>query len=368
MAEPTQTQITQTTIPDYAKPYVERMLGMAEGLTDINKNPYVTYPGQRAASFEKLQNQAFEAAGTLGPASQLTNATSIAQKAGLGALGIDYRTGQFANQYGYTPDSFLGQGTAQDYMNPYMQKVVDIQKREAQRAANIAGTQQQAQAVQAGAFGGSRDAIMRAERERNLATQLGDIQATGSNAAYNQAMQQFNAEQAARMQSAGMGAQYGQAAQQLGEQSRQFGAGLGLQGLQTALQSAGALGNLGATQFTQDIGTIGLQNQLGTQQQQQQQNILNQQYQDFLTQKQYPYTQLSYMSDMLRGLPLSQTSNQLFTPPPSTFSQVAGLGTTAAGLLGAYNKAQGAKKGGPVKEAPKKKMAGLADLAVAKMA
>jgi len=279
MAEPTQTNISQTTIPDYAKPYVETLLGKAEAITDISKNPYVAYPGQRTADFVKLQNDAFAAAGKLGPASQLTDATSLAQKAGLGALGTQFQAGQYANQYGYTPDSFLGQGTAAAYMNPYMQNVVDIQQREARRQAGIGATQQQAQAVQAGAFGGSRDAIMRAERERNLATQLGDIQATGSNAAYNQAMQQFNAEQAARMQSAGLGAQYGQAANQLGEQSRQFGAGLGLQGLQTALQGAGALGNLGATQFGQQAQTLGIQGQMGGTQQQQQQNILNQQYQ-----------------------------------------------------------------------------------------
>ncbi len=88
MADPTQTNISQTTIPDYAKPYVETLLGKAEAVTDISKNPYKAYPGERTALFTDLQNQAFKAAGQLGPASQLTDATSMAQKAGLGALGI----------------------------------------------------------------------------------------------------------------------------------------------------------------------------------------------------------------------------------------------------------------------------------------
>lgn len=416
MADPTQTNISQTTIPDYAKPYVENLLGIAQGTafqTDASgkitgMQPYKSYPGERTADFTDLQNKAFQGAQNLGPASQLTDATSLAQKAGLGALGIDYGTGKFANQftapgayqagqftnqYGYTPDSFLGQGTAAAYMNPYMQNVVDIQQREARRQAGIGATQQQAQAVQAGAFGGSRDAIMRAERERNLATQLGDIQATGSNAAYNQAMQQFNAEQAARMQSAGMGAQYGtqaqqmgemsrqfgygkgleaaglgaqygQAANQLGEQSRQFGAGLGLQGLQTALQGAGALGNLGATQFGQQAQTIGIQGQLGGTQQQQQQNILNQQYQDFLNQKQYPYQQIGFMSDMLRGLPLAQSSTAMYSNP--------NLLTQAAGAVGtAYmgNKLFGGASGGLPEDFKKKERpAGLAELAIYNMA
>lgn len=364
MAEPTQTNISQTTIPDYAKPYVENLLGKAEAITDISKNPYVAYPGQRTAAFEKLQNDAFAAAGKLGPASQLTDATSLAQKAGLGALGTQFQAGQYANQYGYTPDSFLGQGTAAAYMNPYMQNVVDIQQREARRQAGIGATQQQAQAVQAGAFGGSRDAIMRAERERNLATQLGDIQATGSNAAYNQAMQQFNAEQAARMQSAGLGAQYGQAANQLGEQSRQFGAGLGLQGLQTALQGAGALGNLGATQFGQQAQTIGIQGQMGGTQQQQQQNILNQQYQDFLNQKQYPYQQLSYMSDMLRGLPLSQTATSVYSNPNFLTQAAGAVGTAYMG-----NKLFNGASGGLPEDFKKtERPAGLAELAIYNMA
>lgn len=379
MADPTQTNISQTTIPDYAKPYVETLLGKAQTLT--TDNPYKAYPGERTAGFTDLQNQAFKGVGQLGPASQLTDATSMAQKAGLGALGVQYNPSTYGNVYNYNPQqvgtqSFLGQGTAASYMNPYMQNVVDIQKREAQRLSDIAGTQQQAQATQSGAFGGARDAIMRAERERNLATQMGDIQATGSNAAYNQAMQQFNAEQAARMQaamanqqagltSAQTGAQYGQAANQLNEQSRQFGAGLGLQGLQTALQGAGALGNLGATQFGQQTDVLGLQGQMGGVQQQQQQNVLNQQYQDFLNQKQYPYQQLGFMSDMLRGLPLSQTSTAMYQNP-STLSQVAGLGTAAAGAYGMY-KGLGKAKGGTIKE-EKKRPAGLAELAVYNMA
>jgi hypothetical protein len=335
----------------------------------------------------------------------------MAQQAGLGALGTQYQAGQFANPFqapaDYQPgmfradrvrtQSFAQPGAADMYMNPYIQNVVEAQQREARRASDIAGQGEQAQAVGRGAFGGSRDALMRAERARNLSTQLGDIQSAGLNTAYNQAMQQFNTEQQARLQAnlanqqagmqaqqlgeqsrqfgagqglqaAGMGAQYGQAAQQLGEQSRQFGAGLGLQGLQTALQGAGALGNLGATQFGQQAQALGLQGQMGGVQQQQQQNILNQQYQDFLNQKQYPYQQLSYMSDMLRGLPLSQTTSSVYSNP-SMLSQVAGLGTAAAGAYGMYKGLGGGKKGGTTKEITDRgRPAGLMELALHKMA
>ena len=95
--------------------------------------------------------------------------------------------------------SFTQPGSAESYMSPYMQNVVNAQQREAKRASDIAAQGQKAQAVQAGAFGGSRQAILEAERQRNLATQMGDIQAQGLQNAFQQAQQQFNTEQQARL-------------------------------------------------------------------------------------------------------------------------------------------------------------------------
>ena len=96
-------------------------------------------------------------------------------------------------------DSFNQPGTAGQFMDPFMQNVVGIQQREAQRTADIAGTQRAGQAVKSGAFGGSRAGLMEAEAARNLATQKGDIQAQGQQAAFQNAQQQFNTEQNARM-------------------------------------------------------------------------------------------------------------------------------------------------------------------------
>lgn len=338
MADATQTNISQTTIPDYAKPYVETLLGNAQALTDINKNPYQAYPGQRTAGFTDLQNQAFRGASQIAPAGQIGTATGLAQQAGIGALGTRYDAGQFG------PQQFAQQ--VGGYMSPYIQQALIPQMREARRQAEIGATQQQAQATQSGAFGGARDAIMRAERERNLATQLGDIQATGLQNAYMQAANQY------------------QQGAQLGEQSRQFGAGLGLQGLQTALQGAGALGNLGGLQFGQQAQALGIQGQMGGTQQQQQQNILNQQYQDFLNQKQYPYQQYSYMSDMLRGLPLSQTSTSVYANP-NLLTQAAGAVGTAYMGNKLFN---GASGGLPEDFKETERPAGLAELAIYNMA
>jgi len=88
MADPTLQQIQQTTttIPDYAKPYVEDLLGSAQGLTDINQNPYMQYMRDRQAQFTPLQQQSFQNAALMQTAPQLGDATAMAGMAGLGAL------------------------------------------------------------------------------------------------------------------------------------------------------------------------------------------------------------------------------------------------------------------------------------------
>ena len=317
MCQPsTPSQTTQTTdLPDWAKPYAKDVMAKGQALTDTSQNPYQTYGGERIAGFQPMQQQAFESAANMKPAEQLGLGTGLAGAAGLGALGTNYQAGRFSG------GQFGGQQAAQ-YMSPYIEQAMQPQLREAERASQIQGTQQQAQAAQAGAFGGSRDAIMRAERERNLGMLQGDIRAKGYQTAYEQAGNQFNQDMARRLQ-----------AQQLGEQSRQYGAGLGMQGLQTALQSAGQLGQLGQTQYGQEMGITGLQGQFGQQQQQQAQRPLDMAYQDFLNQQNYPYKQLGFMSDLIRGLPLGQKStSQVYEGSGSTMGQLAGLGMGAYGL------------------------------------
>ena len=312
-AETTQTSISE--LPEWARGYAKDTLAKASALTDINKNPYQQYGGQRIAGFTPLQEQTFQAAAGMQPSQQLGLGTSLAGAAGLGALGTNYRAGQF---YG----GQFNQPTAEQYMDPYMQSVVDYQKSQALRDYQIAQPMRQAQAVQQGAFGGSRSAIMDAEAQRTLNSQLQGIEATGRQSAFQNAQQQFNADMARNLQ-----------AQQLREQSRQYGAGLGMQGLQTGLQAAGQLGQLGQTEYGQRMGITGLQSQLGAQQQQQAQRPLDVAYQDFLNQQNYPYKQLGFMSDMIRGLPLGQQSTALmYQAPPSTLQTVGALGLGAYGV------------------------------------
>ena len=375
-AAPTQTTVNNTSIPEYARPYVETMLGTTQQQlynyeTDPKTGqkfassikgytPFSEDPSKYVAGFSPMQEQSFKGAANMGTSPQLDTASGLAGLAGQRAMGAQYDPTQFNAQQVGTQD-YTGQNVSQ-YMNPYMQSVVDIQQREAQRQADIAGTQRAGQAVRSGAFGGSRAGIMESEAARNLATQKGDIQAQGQNAAFQNAQQQFNTQQQRDLQAqlANQGA--GLQTQQMGEQSRQYGAGYGMQGLQTGLQAAGQLGQLGQTQYGQQLGNVNLQNQMGAQQQAQQQGILNQQIQNYAMAQQYPQQQLAFMSNMLRGLPMQSTTANMYQAAPSNVSQLAGLGMAGYGLA----QMAGKKKGGKVKA--NQRPAGLAELALSKMA
>lgn len=335
---PTSIQEYQTGFAPVISPYAETLLGKAELLTDVDETPYMQYMRDRQAQFTPLQQQSFENAGLMQTAPQLGDATAMAGMAGLGALNTQYTFNPYQTQ------QFTG-NNVQAYMSPYMQNVVERQQADAQRQSDIARQAQGAQAARSGAFGGSGDFLMRAQGAANLARQKGDIQAKGLQDAYQQAMQQFNQSQAQNL-----------AGSQLNAQQQQFGAGLGLQGLQTAMTGAKSLADIGQTQYGQNLGLLDVQNRFGAQQQQQMQNALNTEYQDFLNYQNYPYKQLGFMSDMIRGLPLTQQSQTMYQQPPSMLQQVAGLGITGK-ALGAF------AKGGSVNARP----AGLAELAIHNM-
>lgn len=295
---PTSSNVTQTSIPEYAKPYVERMLGKAEALSEA---PYQAYGGERTAGFTPMQQNAFQQAANLQPSQQLGIGTQLAGLGGLGAM----NAGQNYQNMATNPYAM------QQYMSPYIQNALNPQLQEAARQSEIMGQQNQAKAVQQGAFGGGRSAIVEAERQRNLAQNLANIQGTGMQNAFQQA-----------------------------QQAQQFGSTLGLQGNQAAIQSAQTLGQLGQTQFGQQKDIINAQAAAGAQQQALEQQKLNQQYQDFQNQRGAPQQNLAFMSDILRGVPLGQQTQQQFAAPQSAIGQAAGLGIAAlgakqAGLFGA---------------------------------
>jgi hypothetical protein len=288
--QPTNQTVTQTTIPQYARPTTERMIGRAEALS---KEGYKPYGGERIAEFSPLQQQSFEAAGRLGPAAQIGQGTQFAGIAGQQGLGA----GQQYAQQATSP------GAMNAYMSPFTQLALEPQMREAARRSAMEGQAQQAQSIQRGAFGGSRSALMEAERQRNLGQLQSDIYGKGMQTAFEQA-----------------------------RQAQQFGADLGLRGAGLGLQSAATLGQLGQTQFGQEEASMRAKGAAGAQQQAREQQRLTQDYQDFLDEKNYEKQQLSFLSDILRGVPLSQSSYQTYQAPASYASQAAQLGAGAYGF------------------------------------
>jgi len=126
-----------------------------------------------------------------------------------------------------------------------------------------------------------------------------------------------------------------QQAFQQAQAAQQFGAGLGLQGLQQQLAAAGQLGQLGQQQYQQGLGIGQAQLGAGAQIQGLEQQLLSNAYQDYINRQQYPYKQLEFASGILRGFqPTGQTST-LYQPPPSTLGQVVGVGAGLGGLFGA---------------------------------
>jgi hypothetical protein len=176
--------------------------------------------------------------------------------------------GQYQNT-NFTSGTFGGE-QAQQYMNPYLQASLNPQLAEARRQADITEQANKAAMTKAGAYGGGRSAILAAENQRNLGTNLANITGKGYDTAFQNAMSQFNADQARNMQAqqaseqskqfgasqsmtaADMMAKYGMSAQQAQEAARQFNQQQAL----TAAQSAAQYGLAGqqATEASRQFG------------------------------------------------------------------------------------------------------------------
>jgi len=310
----------------------------------------VELPVMRAAEMTPQQIRALELSGTgigsYAPYMQAAGQAFTKAAEGYGGLPQYGMAGmQTAGGYGNLAASFGAAGAqaynplaAISYMNPYQEAVTQRAVEEMGRQAQIQQQALSAQAVKAGAFGGSREGVQRAELGRNLA----DVQSkriledyfANYSQAQNAAMNAF-ANQQARAQSAGnlaLGAgQLGlQGATQAGQLQQASAAGIGTLGQQTA-----ALGQL---QSGLQQGDVSFLYNIGAQQQANRQKELDAARQSAIQQAYEPFQRISFVSDIYKGAPSSQqTISQTTAPSPSLVSQVAGLGTAG---LAAYNLAK----------------------------
>ena len=291
----TSTVTQQATIPEELKPFITDILEKSKAIQERREEEgYVPFQGPRLADFTEEQQTAFE---------------GIKDLQGAGEPFYDLATGLTASS-AQAPTS----ASVNEFMNPFIQNVIDVQTREALRQGDVERQNIGSQAVQAGGFGGSRHAILEAEQARNLQQRLGDIQARGQAAAFEDAQ--------ARLQ-------------QQRERERQAGAqfmGLGTQVPGQRLREITGLEAVGAQK--QALGQAGI-------------DIAAQ---EFEIGRSFPERTLQDYQSIVRGyaqpIPASTLQRQSSQQPaPSFLSQAAGLG--AAGL-GAFKAFGGNAQGGLV--------------------
>ena len=284
---------TQTSeFPTELRPFIKDVLGKAQAIQEQRETEgYVPFQGPQVASFTPEQEQAF---------------TGIQGLVGQGQGYFDPST-ELAKSSAVAPTSEAVQAA----MSPYTQNVVDIQQREALRQADVAQQQLGAQAVSAGGYGGSRMAILEAEQNRNTQQLLGDIQARGQAAAYEDAQTRL--------------------AQQSGRE----------------LAASGQLMNLGSVAPQQALKELTSIEAIGAQKQAQGQRALDITKQQFQEEQLFPEQTLQQYQSVIRGFPLAPTTytnTQTTIPAPSYLQQAAGLGGLGLGVasaFGGFGKAQG---------------------------
>ena len=309
MATTTSIQTALTDVPEVLRPYITGAGGVLPTAQTLLAKDYATTYGTplqqaglagsgRVASLSPMQQQVGTQLGTMATPTQFGSGTGAAQLGvgstalGLGALG-----------------SMLSPEQTAMYMSPYSQNVIDVNKAEATRDAQKGLMSGNLAAARQGTYGGARQLLSQTEQERNLQTKLGNIQATGMQNA-------FDAAQKAQVAQA---AGYGQLGQTYGTLGQTYGA-------------------LGTAQQASDIDRIKTQGAYGDLQRGVQQQQLDAQYQDLMSKLNYPLTSIETMSNLARGVPLTQTasSGSQTTPPPSFASQLAGMGLTGLSLYNMF--------------------------------
>jgi hypothetical protein len=275
---PTSGGSSTSTLSEYAGPYVTEMLGKAQAIAD---QPYAVYGGPQTAGESGLQSKVFQGLGNLsfpGQLGQSFSSTGAYQPPSMtpGVYNTQpIGTGAGAPMGSQPPSGgqSSGQtGVASQYMNPYLQSVLQPQLEELRRQSQINLQPGLAQMTQAGGYGGGRQAIMEAEANRNLLQEQNRAIGTGYASAYDKAMGQFNTEQGQAKTLADMMSEAG--------------------GQQRGIEQQG----------------------------------ISADYNEFLAQRDDPMKKTQYLQSMLQGLPISTVTN---TP-----AQMSGLGSLASSIGG----------------------------------
>jgi hypothetical protein len=294
----TEQNIVQSNLPKYFEPYAIDMMKRAEA---ESKREYTPYEGQRLAdenadtarSREIARSAAEGGIAGLDTAQAGTSAGMNRALSGMGYQSQDFDSAQ-----------------AQKYMSPYLQNVLDVQKNQALLDFNRGQADRNFAANQAGAFGGSRQGVQQALAGEGLQRQLAEIQATGQQKAFEQAQQQFGADRDARAQAEKMGLS---AAESLSGQSAQLAA-LGEKARAGDIESAQLLEKISKDRMARDQAGLDLS------------------YEDFVRQRDMPREDLTFLSSILRGVPVQPSTETTKLQNRDPFQDLLGTGIAGLGL------------------------------------
>ena len=298
----TQTVIQEARLPKFQEDFLANIFTSAQNLADDGTMPFAP---QKLADLSQGQQQAITSA--------LQGVGSFQPFLQQGAQAIGQGIGQLGTAQNYVAGAGFSPTDYQQFMDPYTEDVIAATQADIARQGAMQQNQAQASAVGAGAFGGSRQAVMQGEIARNVMDQQARTGAQLRSQGFAQA--QNLAQQAAQQQ-----LKQAQLTGQLG----QTVAGLGSQ--------TAALGQLGQQMGVQDINTL---LGIGGLQQGQTQKQLDIDKQNLLAQQALPFQKIGFLSDIFKGVPsLQQTATTTSTPRPSTGSQLLGLGIAGLGAVG----------------------------------
>jgi len=314
-AAPTSSTVTQTNLPDYAEPFFTRLLERTE---EESNAPYIPFEGSRLADFGPDTLAGFQGirdiAGSPAPAEFGTASGALTGVAGQAPL---EQQAQFGAVGSYTDP-----GVSAQYISPYVQNVLDVQKERLNERFGEQRLDREAQAVGQGAFTNTRRDVQEQIAQRELNRQQNELEAQALAQAYESGANIFNLERQADLQNRALNTEIfaGNIGRGLEQDRSRIAAAeqlraQGLAGDELGFGRAKSLAGVGGafdeqTQQSLDIG-----------------------YTDFINQRDFPRNQLNYYSGILRGVPISpQQETTTFQAPPSQLSQLLGLGVGGLGL------------------------------------
>lgn len=259
------------------QPYVENVLNKGNALLNA---PTPAYTGQMTAGPSQYQTQAWSGLANLTLPQTMTQAGQNLQ---------DIQT----KQQGLTFDP----ASVSQYMNPYLQNSLEPQLNEARRQAQISAMPAMAKLTQAGGYGGGRQAILEAENQRNLNTNLANITGKEYKNAYDEAMK-----------------------------AAQYSSDFGLKSLQGAATTNQAAGNIGAQQAQYGLQNLQALSTAGGVQQGQEQAGLNAQYNEWLRQQNYLPNALENQQKLIKGMPGGTTTENYGAKPSGLQAAIGATG------------------------------------------